>query len=129
MGSRAKKRKEEKFKRALAKIIDENTRDKKFDFATVTDVELTDDFKYAKVYLDIIGDEEEKESSLEKFNEEEGFFRTNLAHDLNPRFTPELTFKLDRSLERLNRIEEILEKDREAETEAEDKEAEDKEEQ
>lgn len=129
MGSRAKKRKEEKFKRALAKIIDENTRDKKFDFATVTDVELTDDFKYAKVYLDIIGDEEEKESSLEKFNEEEGFFRTNLAHDLNPRFTPELTFKLDRSLERLNRIEEILEKDREAETEAGDKEAEDKEEQ
>lgn len=115
MGSRAKKRKEEKFKRALARIIDENTRDKKFDFATVTDVELTDDFKYAKVYLDIIGDEEEKESSLEKFNEEEGFFRTNLAHDLNPRFTPELTFKLDRSLERLNRIEEILEKDRESE--------------
>ncbi len=117
MGSRAKKRKEEKFKRALAKIIDENTRDKKFDFATVTDVELTEDFKYAKVYLDIIGDEEEKESSLEKFNEEEGFFRTNLAHDLNPRFTPELTFKLDRSLERLNRIEEILEKDREVEAE------------
>lgn len=115
MGSRAKKRKEEKYKRALAKIIEKNTRDKKFDLATVTDVELTDDFKYAKVYLDIIGEEEEKESSLEKFNEEEGFFRTNLAHEINPRFTPEITFKLDRSLERLNRIEEILEKDEEPE--------------
>ena len=114
MGSRAKKRKEEQFKRALAKIIEENTRDKKFDFATVTDVELSEDFKYADVYIDLIGDEEDKESALEKFNNEEGFFRKNLAHDLNPRFTPELTFKLDKSLERLNRIEEILAKDKDA---------------
>jgi ribosome-binding factor A len=113
MGSRAKKRKEEKFKRALARIIEEKTRDEKFDLATVTDVELSDDFKYADVYVDVIGDEEEKESSLEKFNDKEGFFKTNLAHELNPRFTPELTFKLDRSLERLNRIEEILAKDKE----------------
>ncbi|MFB6290362.1 MAG: 30S ribosome-binding factor RbfA [Candidatus Bipolaricaulia bacterium] len=117
MGSRAKKRKEEKFKRALAKIIEKNTRDKKFDFATVTDVELSDDFKYADVYVDVIGDEEEKEESLKKFNDEEGFFRTNLAHKLNPRFTPELTFKLDRSLERLNKIEEILEEDKKEENE------------
>ncbi len=115
MGRRAKKRKEEKFKRSLAKIIDRNARDETFDFATVTDVELTEDFKYADVYVDVIGSDEEKKRSLEKFNDEEGFFRTNLAQDLNPRFTPELTFKLDRSLERLNRIEEILEKDEEPE--------------
>lgn len=114
MGSKAKKRKEEKFKRALAKIIEKDARDDTFDFATVTDVELSDDFKYADVYIDVIGDEEEKEDSLEKFNDKEGFFRTNLAHQLNPRFTPELTFKLDRSLERLNRIEEILEEDEES---------------
>ena len=113
MGSKAKRRKEEKFKRALAKIIENDTRDNAFDFATVTDVELSDDFKYADVYIDVIGDEEKKNKSLEKFNDKEGFFRTNIAHQLNPRFTPELTFKLDRSLERLNRIEEILEKDEE----------------
>lgn len=113
MGSRAKKRKEEKFKRTLAKIIEKDTRDKSFEFATITDVELSDDFKYADVYVDVIGDEEKKKKSLEKFNDKEGFFRTNIAHQLNPRFTPELTFKLDRSLERLNRIEEILEKDEE----------------
>ena len=111
MGSRAKKRKEEKFKRALAKIIEKDTRDKTFEFATVTDVELSDDFKYADVYVNIIGDEEDKQNSLEQFNDKEGFFKTNLAHKLNPRFTPELTFKLDRSLERFNRIEEILAKD------------------
>lgn len=113
MGQRAKKRKEEEFKRALARIIDENTRDRKFDFATVTDVELSQDFKYATVYIDLIGDEEDKESSLEKFNDEEGFFRTNLAHEVNPKFTPELEFKLDHSLDRLNKIEDILDEDRE----------------
>lgn len=113
MGSRAKKRKEEKFKRTLAKIIEKDTRDNAFEFATVTDVELSDDFKYADVYVDVIGDEEKKKRSLEKFNDKEGFFRTNIAHKLNPRFTPELTFKLDRGLERMNRIEEILSKDEE----------------
>ncbi len=113
MGKRAKNRKEEEYKRALARIIDENTRDRKFDFATVTDVELSQDFKYATVYIDLIGDEEDKEGSLEKFNDEEGFFRTNLAHEVNPKFTPELEFKLDRSLDRLNKIEDILDKDRE----------------
>ncbi|MBS3740469.1 30S ribosome-binding factor RbfA [Candidatus Bipolaricaulota bacterium] len=114
MGSKAKRRKEEEYKRALARIIDENTRDRKFEFATVTDVELTEDFKYADVYIDLIGSEEEKQKSLQKFNDEEGFFRTNLAHEVNPRFTPELDFKIDRGLERLNKIEEILEKDKEA---------------
>lgn len=114
MGSKAKRRKEEEYKRALARIIDKNTRDRKFEFATVTDVELTEDFKYADVYIDLIGSEEEKKKSLQKFNEEEGFFRTNLAHEVNPKFTPELDFKIDRGLERLNKIEEILEKDREA---------------
>ncbi|MBS3764985.1 30S ribosome-binding factor RbfA [Candidatus Bipolaricaulota bacterium] len=113
MGKRAKNRKEEEFKRALARIIDENTRDRKFDFATVTDVELTEDFKYATVYIDLIGDEEDREDSLEKFNDEEAFFRTNLAHEVNPKYTPELEFKLDRSLDKLNKIEEILDEDRE----------------
>ena len=124
MGSRAKKRKEEEYKRALARIIEENTRDKKFEFATVTNVELTDDFKYAKVFINLIGDEEEKERALKKFNNEEGFFRKHLASYLNPRFTPELTFKLDRSLERLNKIEEILEQDgrKQEESEEEDEE-------
>ena len=124
MGSRAKKRKEEEYKRALARIIEENTRDRKFEFATVTNVELTDDLKYAKVFINLIGDEEEKERALKKFNDEEGFFRKHLASDLNPRFTPELTFKLDRSLERLNRIEEILEQDgrKQEENEEEDEE-------
>ncbi|MFP4136223.1 MAG: 30S ribosome-binding factor RbfA [Candidatus Acetothermia bacterium] len=117
MGKRAKNRKEEEYKRALARIIDKNTRDRKFDFATVTDVELTDDLKYATVYIDLIGDEEDKEESLEKFNDEEGFFRTNLAHEVNPRFTPELDFKLDRSLDRLNKIEKILDEDGEEDDE------------
>ncbi|SRR6056297_628706 len=111
MASRAKRRKEEKYKRALANIIQEETRDKNFKTATITDLKLTDDFKYAKVFVDLIGNEEEKEKALNQFNEKEGFFRTNLAHRVNPRFTPELEFVLDRSWNRMHRIEKILEED------------------
>lgn len=112
MASRAKRRKEEKYKRAVANIIQEETRDRNFETATITDLELTDDFKYAKVFVDLIGNEEEKEEALQQFNEKEGFFRTNLAHRVNPRFTPELEFVLDRSWDRMHRIEKILEENR-----------------
>jgi len=111
MVNRAKRRKEEQYKRALAEIIQENTRDKNFETATITDVELSDDFKYARVFVDLIGGDEEKEEAVDQFNEKEGFFRTNLAHKVNPRFTPELDFVLDKTWDRMHRIDEILEED------------------
>ncbi|MFP3953145.1 MAG: 30S ribosome-binding factor RbfA [Candidatus Acetothermia bacterium] len=115
MASRAKRRKEEEYKRALAEIIQGNTRDRHFETATITDVELSSDLKYAKVFVDLIGGEEQKEEALDTFNDKEGFFRTNLAHRVNPRFTPELEFILDRSWDRMNRINTILQEDKENE--------------
>ncbi len=115
MAGRAKKRKEEEYKRALAEIIQENTRDRHFETATITDVELSTDLKYAKVFVDLIGEEGQKEEALDTFNDKEGFFRTQLAHHVNPRFTPELEFILDRSWSRMNRIDKLLEEDKEGE--------------
>lgn len=108
MARRAKKRKEEEYKRALAEIIQEETRDRHFETATITEVELSADLKYAKVFVDLIGDSGEKDDALTKFNDKEGFFRTNLAHRVNPRFTPELEFILDDRWDRMHRIDRIL---------------------
>ncbi len=110
---RLKKKREEEYKRALGKIIDLETRDKHFELATVTDLELTDDFKYAKVYVDIPGEEEDKEEAIEKFNEDSGFFRTRLAKRLNPRHTPEIDFYLDQGLDKMAKIDEILREEKE----------------
>ena len=110
--SKAKKQKEEEYKRELGRIIDRETRDKHFDFATVTNLELSADFKYAKVYLDLPGSVAEKEKAIKKFNKDSGFFRTMLAKNLNPRHTPEITFYLDRGLDRMANIEKILKEEK-----------------
>ena len=107
MASKAKRRKEEKYKRSLGEIIDRKARDKSFEFATVTEVELSSDFRYAKVFINVPGDREKQEKALSKFNQNEGFFRSSLAQDVDPRYTPEIEFILDDRISQMQRIEEI----------------------
>lgn len=108
MPSRGKRRKEEQYKRSLGKIIEQETRAQEYNLATVTDVELSSDLRYAKVYVALPGSKEEKESTIQKFNEDVGFFRTNLAHDVNPKYTPELEFFLDDRTDKIRHIDEIV---------------------
>ena len=72
-------------------------------FITVTSVEVTPDFKYAKVFYSTLADnatpEEEKELRL-GLRSASGYIRSQLAQRLNLRITPELTFVKDESLKR-----------------------------
>ena len=72
-------------------------------FITVTAVEVTPDFKYAKVFYSTLTDnatpEEEKELRL-GLRSASGYIRSQLAQRLNLRITPELTFVKDESLKR-----------------------------
>ena len=66
-------------------------------FVSVTDVNITPDLKYAKVYYSVLGgDEKEVAAGLEKAK---GFIRHEMAVSLNLRITPELTFIPDHSSE------------------------------
>ena len=108
MAHRTKRRKEEQYKRALGEIIDREARDRRFDFATVTEVELSEDLRHAKVYVDLPGETEEKEEAISKFNEDEGFFRSQIATKVDPRYTPEIEFFLDDRRDWVSRIDEIV---------------------
>jgi len=117
MSNRAKKRKEEQYKRALARIMEMETRDQLFEFATVTEVDLSPDFMYAKVFVDVPGELEQGEKAVDKMNEDEGFFRARIAEEVDPRYTPELDFKLDRSRAEVEKIERIIREDRDNQAE------------
>ena len=72
-------------------------------FITVTTVEVTPDFKYAKVFYSTLSDDasaEEKKELAAGLRGAAGFIRSQLAQRLNLRITPELTFILDDSLRR-----------------------------
>ncbi len=67
---------------------------------SVVDAVVATDLKTCKVYISVLGDETAREETMAGLNSAAGFIRRELAHSLNLRNTPELTFKLDRSIER-----------------------------
>ena len=84
----------------LIDLIRTRMKDPRVGFASVTDVELTADLRHAKVFVSVMGSEEEQKQSLNSLNRATGFLRHELAQRLTIRHTPELSFKLDQSIAR-----------------------------
>ena len=108
----------EEIRRELADIVQNNIRDPRIGFVSFTDVEVTKDLRYAKVFYSVLGDEDVKKNTALALDKAKGFMRTELAHRLSLRYTPELTFKFDQSMtygakisELLNRVQEGEKKD------------------
>ena len=74
---------------------------------SVTAVDTTGDLRYAKVFLSVFGLESEKEF-LKGLKSASGYLRRELGQSLKLRYTPELIFELDKSIERGARINTIL---------------------
>ena len=84
----------------LSSIISNEVKDPRIHpFTTVTAVEITPDLKYGKVFVSVLGSDEDKKNTLLGLKSSAGFIRTRLAHTVNLRNTPELTFELDESIE------------------------------
>ena len=74
---------------------------------SVTGVDTTGDLRYAKVFLSVFGLRSEKEF-YKGLKSAAGYLRRELSHSLGLRYTPELIFELDKSIERGARISTIL---------------------
>lgn len=86
--------------RELSQIIREDLKDPRIHpMTTVMGVEVTPDLKYAKVYVSVMGDSEAKAKTMEGLKKSASYARHQLAGRMNLRNTPELTFKLDNSIE------------------------------
>jgi len=83
-------------------------RDPRLQFVSVTDVEVSADVRYAKVFVRVLGSTEEQEQALVALKRAAGFLRTKLAGLLRLRHMPELSFHLDQALEYGNRIDALL---------------------
>jgi ribosome-binding factor A len=84
-------------------------RDPRMDPLTVTEVRLTPDRRIARIYVACYRDEDALTSGLEALESAKGALRRHLAQNLHWRFTPELEFRADRTWERAERIEALLE--------------------
>jgi ribosome-binding factor A len=67
---------------------------------TITDVEVSRDLHYAKVYVSLYGDTKIRARSVDALNHASGFIHTKLKKNIRLRFIPRLTFFADDSIER-----------------------------
>lgn len=86
--------------REMSQIIREDLKDPRIHpMTSVMSVEVTPDLKYAKIFVSVLGDDEEKEKTMEGLRKSASYARHQLARRMNLRNTPELTFVLDTSIE------------------------------
>ena len=86
--------------RVLGTLVSQELKDPRMGFTTVTRVEATQDLRFAKVYVAIIGDRHVARQTMDALEHAAGFLRGELGHQVRLRYTPELTFVEDRSTER-----------------------------
>lgn len=100
----------ELIRQTVAAFLTGSVRDPRIGFVTVTSVEVSADLGHARVWVSIMGTEEERARSLEGLGSAARFLRAQLSRELQLRTTPELHFDLDRGLEHSARIDEVLRK-------------------
>ncbi|MEA2640128.1 MAG: ribosome-binding factor [Chloroflexota bacterium] len=93
----------------IAHLLAHETRDERLHgLISITDVETAPDLTTAKVWVSVLGDIDEANETLAHIRRAATFFRRELAARLNLRHTPELDFRLDRSIAEGARIEQLL---------------------
>lgn len=93
----------------LAVILQRDMKDPRVRLATISEVHVTRDLSHAKVFVSVLGTEDERLGCIQTLQRAQGFLRTVLAGKLRLRTTPELHFELDRGAEHSQRINELLE--------------------
>lgn len=99
---------QELMKQEISEIILRELKDPRIGFVTVTQVACTGDLREAKVYVSIMGRDEQVKASWEGLMSSLGFIRREVGRRIRLRFTPEIRFALDRSLDYSAHIQELL---------------------
>jgi ribosome-binding factor A len=91
----------EEIKKEVSSLIQNGLKDPRLPkMISVTAVEVTRDLSYAKVFISVLGSDEEKANALKGLKSAAGFIRREVGHRLQLRYTPEMLFELDNSIER-----------------------------
>ena len=102
----------QQIKRELAQIIQRNEikDDRIGGLVSITHVDVSGDLRNVRIFISVYGEEAQKVGTLAALESAKGFLRGELCRRLGIRFAPELTFKLDDSLECGDKVAELLEK-------------------
>ncbi len=90
----------EEIKRVVSEIINNELKDPRIsEITSITRVDVTNDLSYADIYVSVLGDDLEKEKTLEGLESAKGFIRHEIGNKIKLRHLPELIFHIDKSIE------------------------------
>ncbi|MBQ8068230.1 MAG: 30S ribosome-binding factor RbfA [Solobacterium sp.] len=107
MSSIKQKRLEGIIRKNLSEIIQFDVKDPNIGFVTITDVKVTNDHSYAKIYVTFLGATNRKEA-MAALDRAKGFIRSELSQRLDIRRCPELQFEIDTAEENARHIDELI---------------------
>jgi ribosome-binding factor A len=99
---------------AVRQVLSDSARDLKdprIGFVTVTDVKTSPDLRHARVYVSVLGSDEERAASLEGLRSAHGYLQRRVASELRLKHTPALTFEYDDTSARAQRLSELIDRE------------------
>jgi ribosome-binding factor A len=105
------RRVDEAVREVVSDAVSVGLKDPRIGFVTVTDVKTSPDLRHARVYVSVLGNEEERMASLAGLQSAHGYLQSRLAAQLRMKHTPTLDFIYDETVERASRIEQIVSED------------------
>ncbi len=108
MGELRVRKIQEFIKQEVSRIVLQELKDPRLGFVTVTDARITGDLREATVYVSLFGSDEEKKNTLAALRKAQGYIRSEVGKRLGIRYSPQIEFKEDESLEYGMKIESIL---------------------
>ncbi len=112
MGSRRQMRVGEMIRDVISSLLLKGFRDPRISgFITITKVSVTPDLKLARVYVSVMKEEQKgnkEEDVLAGLKKASGYIKSQVGQELKLRFTPDLEFKGDHSLDFVDKIDQLL---------------------
>ncbi|MFC1495886.1 30S ribosome-binding factor RbfA [Candidatus Margulisiibacteriota bacterium] len=102
------KRVGELIKKEISAILTKKVADPRIGFVSVTEVEMTADLRFAKIFVSIYGSEKDKKDSMRGLQSAKGYIQVELSRNLDLRYTPNISFVRDKSIERGSRVMAIM---------------------
>ena len=93
----------------ISEMLLRKLKDPRIGFVTITRVAVSEDCRLAKIYFSVAGTPAERERSIEGLNSAKGYVRRELGRRMKLKYTPEITFQFDPSIEYAIHIGEVIE--------------------
>jgi ribosome-binding factor A len=103
------RRVDEAIRQVIGDAVTVELKDPRVGFVTVTDVRTSADLRHARVYVSVLGDDEQRQATMAGLRSAHGFLQGKVATELHLKRTPNLELYYDDTTDRALRVDELIE--------------------